>query len=407
MRESARPLSEETTSSAIPFVDGPACNRAIAEEVFSAVTRIFTEPDFVPGGEVAALEKAVAEYCDSRYAVGCASGADALTLALMALDVRPGDEVITSPFAHFATVGAICRLGARAVFADIDPVSFTLNAEKVEDCITPRTRAIVPVHLFGQCAEMEPLFRMAVQKRLAIVEDAWQSLGAEYRGRRAGVLGTLGCFHFVPLEISGGGGLITTDDGELAARLRRLRVQGDAGDGTHLEFGLDSQLGAVQAAVLHIALKHLEKWTCDRQTNARRYRELFRHYELLDVVELPESLPDRRHVFHQFCVRIRGGQRDTVRNHLRKRGIGAAVFHAVPLHLQPACAMLGYSPGDFPEAEQAAAEHLALPIDPPLQATQQETVVRELAAALGRAETASLRNVTGTQPFPFPPRRAA
>lgn len=374
-------------SAPVPFIDLVQQYQTIATDVQEAVQRVFAEQSFVLGDEVAEFECDVAEYCDSRAAIGVASGTDALVLSLLGLDIGPGDEVITSPFTFFATASSIARTGATPVFVDIDPVSFNLDCKQVEAAITSRTRAIMPVHLFGQCAEMEPLWRMAVRERLAIVEDACQAIGAEYHGRRAGVLGTVGCFSFFPTKNLGGagdGGLITTDDPDLAARLRRLRVHGDAGGYRHLEVGYNSRLDALQAAVLRVKLQHLESWTEARRENARRYGELFRHYQLLDSLDLPEVQADCRHVYNQFTVRVRGGQRDAVLGHLREQNLGAAVYYPVPLHLQECFSNLGYAEGDLPHSETASREVLSLPIFAELQAYQQEQVVRGIAAALGR-----------------------
>ena len=394
----------------VPLIDLKAQYRTIAGEIREAVDAVFTEQQFVLGDEVASLECEIAEYCDSLHAIGCASGTDALILALTALDIGPGDEVITTPFTFFATAGAIHLVGAKTVFADIDPVSFNLDPGRVESAITSRTRAIIPVHLFGQCAEMEPLFRIAVRNRLAIIEDACQAIGAEYHGRRAGVLGTIACFSFFPTKNLGGagdGGMITTDDAELAARLRRLRVHGDAGGYSHREIGRNSRLDALQAAVLRVKLRHLEDWSDARRENARRYRELFRHYELLDVVELPETLPGRRHVYNQYCLRIRDGLRDDVLSALRKNQVGAAVYYPQPLHLQEAFQSLGYSPGDFPESEAASREVLALPVFPELLPVQSERVVRNIAAALGRLGGTIARTHFQTPPFQNTDRKRA
>lgn len=371
----------------VPFIDLKAQYATIADEIREAVDAVFAEQQFVLGPTVEEFETAIARHCDSRYAIGCGSGTDALYLALLALDIEPGDEIITSPFTFFATAGAIHRAGARPVFVDIDPVSFNLDPAKVEAAVTRRTKAIMPVHLYGQCAEMEPLFRIAVRKRLAIIEDACQAIGAEYDGRRAGVLGTLGCFSFFPTKNLGGageGGIVTTDNTELAERLRRLRVHGDVGGYTHAEVGINSRLDALQAAVLHVKLRHLADWTTARQQNARRYDELFRHYGLLDAVELPETLPGRKHVFNQYCVRIRGDRRESLQETLKSQNIGTAIYYPRPLHLQLAFCHLGHQPGDFPEAEAAASEVLALPVYPELQPAQQEIVVQAMAAALGR-----------------------
>lgn len=371
----------------IPLIDLQAQYREIEHPVREAVARVFAEQSFVLGEEVAELEAAAARYCDSRYAVGCASGSDALALSLMALDIGPGDEVITSPFTFFATAGAVHRVGAKPVFVDVEPAGLTLDPEQVERAVTERTRAVIPVHLYGQCAEMEPLWRLAVRTKLALIEDACQAIGATYRGRRSGVLGTVGCFSFFPTKNLGGagdGGLITTDDADLAARLRRLRVHGETGRYYHDEVGLNSRLDALQAAVLGVKLPYLDDWTNARQTNARRYGELFRHYGLRDAVELPAVLPDRRHVFNQYTVRIKGGRRDEVAAALRANEIGCAVYYPVPLHLQECFRDLGYREGDLPESEAAAREVLSLPVYPELTAAQQETVVRAVARVLGR-----------------------
>src|SRR5580765_6644356 len=257
----------------VPLIDLVAQHQEIESAVAAAVSRVFSEQRFILGDEVAELECDLAEYCDSREAIGCASGTDALLLALMALDIGPGDEVITSPYTFFATGSSIYRLGASPVFCDIDPVSFNLDPRAVEAAVTSRTRAILPVHIFGQCAEMEPLWRIAGQAGLPIVEDACQAIGAEYQNRRAGVLGTMGCFSFFPTKNLGGagdGGLVTTDDPTLAARIRRLRVHGEASQYDHIEVGLNSRLDALQAAVLRVKLRYLDEWTAARTRNARR-----------------------------------------------------------------------------------------------------------------------------------------
>lgn len=407
MSESAPVLSVEP----VPFIDLVAQYNTIASEINEAVHRVLSTQQFVLGDEVAEFECDVAEYCDSRSAVGCASGTDALSLSLMALGIGPGDEVITSPFTFFATAGAICRVGATPVFVDIEPAGYNIDSEKIEAAVTERTRAIMPVHLFGQCTEMEPLWRIAVRNGLSIIEDACQAIGAEYRGRRAGVLGTVGCFSFFPTKNLGGagdGGLVTTDDPDLAARLRRLRVHGDMGGYHHKEIGVNSRLDALQAAMLRVKLAHLDEWTTARQQNAKRYTELFRHYDLLDAVDLPVSLPDRRPVYNQFTIRVKGGRRAEVLASLRKRQIGAAIYYPVPLHMQDCFAHLGYHPGDLPDAEQAAAEVLSLPVFPELRPYQQEIVVREIAQALGRISPTAGSTATPKPKFlDQPARRAA
>ncbi|MFQ5733866.1 MAG: DegT/DnrJ/EryC1/StrS family aminotransferase [Planctomycetaceae bacterium] len=392
MSDAAPRAAEPRTGTVIPFIDLAAQHEDIAAEIRESVDAVFAEQQFILGDRVTEFECDIAAYCDSLHAVACASGTDALLLSLTALDVGPGDEVITTPFTSFATAAAIRQAGATPVFVDVDPVTFNLDPNLVEAAVTRRTRAVIPVHLFGHCAEMEPLFRIAVRKRLSIIEDACQAIGATYHGRRAGVLGTLGCFSFFPTQNLGGagdGGIITTDDAEIAERLRRLRAHGDAGGDVRREVGINSRLDALQAAVLSVKLKRLDEWNQARRENARRYQELFRHYELLDAVELPEQLPGCSHVYNRYVVRIRGGWRDAVRAHLTAQNIGTRADYAVPLHLQPAFAALAYSAGAFPEAESAAREVLSLPIFPELQSVHQEAVVRCVAAALGRRDHSS------------------
>jgi dTDP-4-amino-4,6-dideoxygalactose transaminase len=272
------------------------------------------------------------------------------------------------------------------VYVDIDPATFNLDPEAVAAAITPRTRAVIPVHLFGLCADMEPLWRLSVRHHLALIEDAAQAIGATYRGRQAGVLGTIGCFSFFPTKNLGGagdGGLMTTDDADLAARLRRLRVHGDVGRYQHVEIGINSRLDAVQAAVLRVKLRHLDAWTQLRRENAARYRELCIDARLTDVLELPGEPAGRGHVYNQFVVRVRDGRRDELLSGLQERGIGCAVYYPQPLHLQPCFASLRYRSGDFPESERASAETIALPIYPELGVERQDRVVRAMAETLG------------------------
>ncbi len=371
----------------VPFISLIAQHQTIAHDVTAAVGRVLAEQKFILGEEVSELETEVAKYCDSRSAIGCASGTDALILALMALHIEPGDEVITSPFSFFATASSICRAGAKPVFVDIDPITFNLNPDAVAAAITPRTKAIMPVHLFGKCADMEPLWRLAVRHKVAIIEDACQAIGAEYRGRRAGVLGTIGCFSFFPTKNLGGagdGGIITTDDPDLAKSLRRLRVHGDAGHYHHIEIGLNSRLDAIQAAILRVKLRHLDQWTEARQRNAARYLELFTASRLTDDIVLPTESKGERHVYNQYCTRITDGRRDAVMQHLRAQQIGCFVYYPIPLHIQPCFEHLGHRVGDFPHSEAASREVLALPIYPELPAHHPELVVRQIASALGK-----------------------
>jgi dTDP-4-amino-4,6-dideoxygalactose transaminase len=385
-------LSTSSGSEPVPFISLVAQHQTIAHEVTAAVGRVLAEQKFILGEEVSELETEIAKYCDSRCAIGCASGTDALILALMALGVGPGDEVITSPFTFFATASSIIRVGAKPVFVDIDPETFNLDPEAAEAAITPRTKAIMPVHLFGLCAEMEPLWRMAVRYGIAIVEDACQAIGAEYRGRRAGVLGTIAGFSFFPTKNLGGagdGGILTTDDPDHARQLRRLRVHGDIGNYHHQEVGLNSRLDALQAAILRIKLRHLEQWTEARRRNAETYRQLFEARKLTEEVTLPKTPPERRHVFNQFTIRIPNGRRDGVLQRLRANQVGAMVYYPIPLHLQPCFEHLGHRVGEFPHAEAASREVLSLPIYPELPGHHAEIVVQQLQAALAQVRSQS------------------
>jgi dTDP-4-amino-4,6-dideoxygalactose transaminase len=384
----------------VPFIDLVAQYRTIRGEVREAVDRCFESQTFILGDEVSQLENEIAAYCDSAFAIGCASGTDALILALIAAGVKPGDEVITSPFTFFASAGAIHRIGARPVLVDIDPVSFNIDPACVEKAITSRTAAIMPVHIFGQCAEMEPLWRLSAAYDLPIIEDSAQAIGAEYRGRRTGVLGTIACFSFFPTKNLGGagdGGIMTTDDPDLAARLRRLRVHGDLGGYNHVEVGFNSRLDALQAAVLRVKLRHLDSWTAGRNRNAERYQKMCADTGLTDVMQLPATLPDRRHVFNQFTTRITGGRRAQVMKSLKEQQIGCAVYYPIPLHLQKCFEYLGYTKGDLPEAELAAEEVLSLPIYSELPADHQRRVVDGLCRAFDLGSSSTVRRI-----FPRP-----
>jgi dTDP-4-amino-4,6-dideoxygalactose transaminase len=389
----------------VPLIDLVEQHAAIRDEVRDVVDAVFSSQRFILGEEVAALEQEIAAYCDSRHAIGCASGTDALILALMALDIGPGDEVITSPFTFFATASAIHRVGATPVFADIDPKTFNIDANAVAACITARTKAIMPVHLFGQCAEMEPLWRLAVRHGLAIVEDSAQAIGATYGGRHAGVLGTISCFSFFPTKNLGGagdGGMLTTDDTDLDVRLRRLRVHGDVGRYEHLEVGLNSRLDALQAAVLRVKLRHLEEWTCGRRENAARYQAGLSSAGIDAQIELPGENAGSRHVYNQYCIRVRDGRRDAVLSALQSKQIGCAVYYPKPLHLQPCFAFLGHKAGEFPESEAAAGEVLALPIYAELGEARQERVISSLVEAVKQSGRRSI-----TIPFRDAGRKAA
>jgi dTDP-4-amino-4,6-dideoxygalactose transaminase len=377
-------IAMSATTSPVPLLDLKAQYATIREEVRAAVDRVMESQHFILGPEVEALEAEVAAYSGCRFGVGVSSGTDALLLALMALEVGPGDEVITTPFTFFATAGSVHRLGAKPVFVDIEPASFNLDPAKIAAAVTKRTKAIIPVHLFGQCAEMDPIMDIACRHRLAVVEDAAQAIGAEYRGRRAGSMGAAGCFSFFPSKNLGGfgdGGMITTDDEALARRMRMLRNHGAEPKYYHKLVGGNFRLDALQAAVLRVKLTHLEDWSAARQRNAGRYRGMISRAGLDGKVTCPAELPARRHIYNQFSIRT--ARRDALKAKLAERKVGHEIYYPVPLHRQECFAALGYGPGSLPESERAAAEVLALPIYPELTEAQQQYVVDALAAAPG------------------------
>ena len=393
-------------ASPVPLIDLTAQYRMIQHQITSAVQRVLSSQCFILGDEVNELECDAAQYCDAQDAIGCASGSDALLLSLMALDVGPGDEVITSPFTFFATAGAIARTGATPVFVDIDPETYCISPGAISDAITSRTKAMIPVHLFGQCADMDALQRLSVKHDIPIVEDACQAIGAEYGGRKAGVLGATGCFSFFPTKNLGGagdGGMITTDDPELSKRIRRLRVHGDVGGYTHQELGINSRLDALQAAILRVKLPLLDQWSDARRTNAERYRQLLSDRGLLDDLELPVEKSYGKHVYNQFTVRIRGDRRDALVKGLRERQIGCNIYYPVPLHLQKCFEHLGYEAGDMPESESASHEVVSLPVFPELTEAQAVRVVDALAQTLASINRAS----TVAFPFTIPQIKAA
>jgi dTDP-4-amino-4,6-dideoxygalactose transaminase len=370
---------------AVPFVDLSAVHAPIRDRILAAIEGVVRSEGYILGPEVEAFEREVAGFLGVRHAVGVSSGSDALLVALMALDVGPGDEVVTTPYTFFATAGAVARLGARPVFVDIERDSFNLDPGRLEDAIGPRTKAIVPVHLFGRPADMTRISEIAARRRVPVVEDAAQAIGAEWEGRRVGGIGRAGCFSFFPaknLGALGDAGLVTTDDEALATRVRRLRTHGGERQYLHEEVGGNFRIDALQAAVLRVKLPELEGWTETRSDHAVRYRELFEARGLAGEVVLPEPGPGR-HVWNQYVVRI-PGRRTAVYDALRKAGIGCAVYYPRPLHLQPCFATLGHGDRDLPESVRASEETLALPIAPGLTPEGQEEVVETIAGALGR-----------------------
>jgi len=360
-----------------PFLDLQAQFESIRGEVMDAIARTMQSARFILGPEVQNLETEIAQYVGCRFAIACASGSDALLLALMALGIGPGDEVITTPFTFVATAGSIARLGAVPVFVDIDPITYNLDAREVAKAMTLNTRAIMPVHLYGLAADMEPLLEIANSEGIDIIEDAAQALSAIWQDQKVGGIGRVGCFSFFPsknLGCAGDGGIMTTNDADLADRLRLLRVHGSRSK-YHCEIlGVNSRLDALQATILRVKLPHLESWTEGRRTNAARYRKLFAEMNLEDRVVLPIEPAGFRHVYNQFVIRV--AERDRLREHLTRAGIPTEIYYPEALHRQPA---FSYRGGCFPEAERASREVLALPIFPELTEAQQRRVVTAVA----------------------------
>ncbi len=345
------------------------------------MTRVADSQRFIMGPEVDAFEHDIAAVVDVRHAIGVSSGTDALLAALMALDIGPGDEVVTTTFSFFATAGAIARVGATPVFVDIDPVSFNLDVVEAARACTARTRALMPVHLFGQAADMSAVLALADEYKLKVIEDAAQAIGASDHGGLVGGIGDLGCFSFFPsknLGAFGDAGLVTTNNDRLAHRVRLLRNHGMEPKYHHALVGGNFRIDALQAAILRVKLPHLAGWTEARRANADRYRALFAEAGLGERVRLPAERPDHRHVYNQFV--IRAADRDGLKRHLDARGIGTEIYYPVPFHQQACFASMGSARGAFPHAERAAAEVLALPIYPELTAEQQQLVVTEIAA---------------------------
>lgn len=361
----------------VPLLDLRLQYDEIRDEVEPALRRVIESQHFILGPEVQALEKAIAAYCEVPHAIGVSSGTDALLVALMALDIGPGDEVITTPFSFFATGGVIHRLGARPVFVDIEASSFNMNGERAVSAISERTRALLPVHLYGRMAQLDALAEAGKRHGIALIEDAAQAIGARDADERpAGSIGDIGCFSFFPtknLGAFGDAGLVTARDDALARRIEILRVHGMDPRYYHREVGGNFRIDALQAAVLNVKLPHLDGWAAARRRNAQRYRALFADAAIEDVT-LPEDVPG--HVYNQFVIRV--ANRDGLRAHLASAGVGTEVYYPLPLHLQECFRGLGYRRGAFPESERAASEALALPIYPELTEAQQAYVVAEV-----------------------------
>jgi dTDP-4-amino-4,6-dideoxygalactose transaminase len=365
----------------VPLLDLTEQNQILRPEIEAALGRVLDTNGFILGAEVAALEKDLAAYCGTKHAIGCASGTDALLLALMAFDVGPDDEVITTPYSFFATVSSITRLGAKPVFVDIDPVTYNLDVSQIEAKITERTKAIQPVHLYGQCAEMAELRKIGEKYGVPLVEDAAQAIGAEEFGKRAGAMSEIGCFSFYPSKNLGGmgdGGFMTTDDDALAHKLFALRVHGSFERYYHKWVGLNSRLDGFQGAVLRVKLPHLDAWSQARKENADFYRAAFTDAGLTEQIGLPFERENVRHIYNQFVIRV-PERRDALKQFLAENEIGTDIYYPVSLHQQECFEYLGYKTGDFPESERASRETLALPIFPELKRQQQEFVVEKIA----------------------------
>jgi dTDP-4-amino-4,6-dideoxygalactose transaminase len=374
-------MSIAAESLAVPALDLKAQYRTIRDEIEPVLRAVVESQYFVLGPEVAALEAEIARYCRAPHAVGCASGSDALLLPLMAWEIGSGDEVVTTPFTFFATAGAVWRTGAKPVFVDIDPETYNIDPAAIEAAITPRTKAIIPVHLYGQSADMDPILEIARRRGLHVLEDAAQAIGAGYNGRSVGTLGDAAAFSFYPSKNLGGfgdGGLMTANDPTLAGRLARLRVHGMEPKYYHHEVGFNSRLDALQAAVLRVKLRHLDTWTAARRHVAARYRALLAEHGLAGAVVPPVERPDCFHVYNQFVIRVAAPLRDPLRSHLADRKVGTEIYYPIPLHLQDCFASLGHRPGDFPHAEHAARETIALPIYPELS----EAALRHVVGAI-------------------------
>jgi dTDP-4-amino-4,6-dideoxygalactose transaminase len=370
-----------TVKTGFAFFDLQAQFAAIRHEILQAIESVLESQHFILGQQVELFEKEVAAYVEASYAVGCASGTDALYLALCAQGVGPGDEVITTPFTFVATAGSIARTGATPVFVDIDPDTFNIAPDLIEKAITEKTRSILPVHLFGLAAELRPIKQIADDHSLTVIEDAAQAIGATYRGQKVGSIGNFGCFSFFPsknLGCAGDGGMVTARERAMADRLYLLRAHGTRRKYHSEIIGINSRLDALQAAILRVKIRYLDAWTKARQDRAALYAKLFDQYDLASFITSPGAPPHCGHVYNQYVIRC--DDRDRLRDFLEGQGVPTAIYYPEPLHLQPAFAYLGYAKGSLPQAEKACLNSLALPIYPELPAEDQERVVRSIAA---------------------------
>jgi dTDP-4-amino-4,6-dideoxygalactose transaminase len=373
-------LAEQEKAAPLQFLDLGRQFEQIRAEVSRAVAHVLETQRFVLGPEVEQFEIEITNYLGCRFAVACASGTDALILALLAAGIRPGDEVITTPFTFVATASAITRAGAVPVFVDIDPGTYNLDPEKISQAISPKTRAIIPVHLFGLSAEMRPIMDLARQHGITVIEDAAQAIGGAYHEKNLGTIGSQGCFSFFPSKNLGGagdGGVVTTNDASYADRLRLLRVHGSRRKYEYEILGMNSRLDAIQAAILRVKLRYLEQWTEQRRRNAGRYRRFISQSLSSSYMVMPVEPNGTRHVYNQFTIRCK--ERDLLREHLLENGIPTEIYYPHPLHLQPAFSYLGYREGSLPVAESTAREVLSLPIYPELTEDQQRRIAHAAA----------------------------
>jgi dTDP-4-amino-4,6-dideoxygalactose transaminase len=381
-----RAAQSDQTRTLFPFLDLRAQFAAIRDDVMHTIARVMESQQFILGSDVESFENSIAAATGVRYAVSCASGSDALLLSLLALGIGPGDEVITTPYTFVATAGSVARVGARPVFVDILPDTFNIDPSQIQHSVSERTRAIIPVHLFGLPADLDPILQIGEKHHLAVIEDAAQAISARFHGVPVGSLGTLGCFSFFPSKNLGGagdGGLITTNDSKLAARLRLLRVHGSNQKYHYEILGTNSRLDALQAAILSVKMRHLERWTQSRQRQASRYESLFAANGLNELIKVQSVPVGCLHVYNQFVIQC--NERDQLRAFLRDNGIPTEVYYPQPLHLQQAFRYLGYQSGQFPQAEAACRKALALPIYPELGEENQATVVAAIRSFYDRA----------------------
>lgn len=374
----------------VPLCDLQAQYKTLKQELEAAALRVLASGQAILGPEVSEFERRVSQFCGVNYGVSCNSGSDALLLALVAAGIGPGDEVIIPPFTFFATAGAVCRTGATPVFTDIDTQTFNIDPLQIENKVTKKTKAIIPVHLYGQCAEMEPIWRIAERHNLLVIEDGAQSLGSEYQGKKVGSLGAMACLSFYPtknLGAFGEGGMVVTNDADWANKMACLRVHGMEPKYYHKLLGWNARMDAIQAAFCNVKMNYLETWLELRQQAGKRYDRIIEEENLSGFLRKPIVKPNRRHTFNQYVVRVANGQRDNLVNHLKSEKIGCEIYYPLPLHMQECLQFLGYKEGDFPASEAACKEVMALPMFPEITEEQQRTVVKSCANFLRTKST--------------------